>query len=226
MSVILVRQGPLGFLQQTITGSPTIAPVAIVGQLITYCPAAHCPGRPETASQEWPPGIVHLTSAGRSCHSIIVVATNTCLSQQNTSFDATKVCLSLQTYFCCDKLNFSATNTCLSRQNILCRDQSMLVATNIDESLVAGSILLSRQKTCCVATKHFVETKMILVAATANDSQLCSCFTCWRIFMGCETSANELIAQPLAIVWLRRWRAPTPSRWQEEVCGSFYVLQQ
>ena len=38
MSVILVRQGPLGFLQQTITGSPTIAPVAIVGHLITYCP--------------------------------------------------------------------------------------------------------------------------------------------------------------------------------------------
>ena len=52
MSVILIRHDPLEFLQQTISGSPTIVPVAIVGQLIIYCPTAHYPGRPEIASQE------------------------------------------------------------------------------------------------------------------------------------------------------------------------------
>ena len=87
------------------------------------------------------------------------VVTNTCLSQQNTSFVTTKVCLS-KTFvvtntnvilsrqnFCCNKLTFVATNTCLLWQ--------IFVATKIfchDKSFVAASILLSLQKRCFVAS--------------------------------------------------------------------------
>ena len=63
--------------------------------------------------------------------------------------------------------SFVATIVSLSRQN-LCRDKIMFVATKVifvvtKDVFVAISIFLSRQKTC------FVSTKMILMAATAND---------------------------------------------------------
>ena len=77
--------------------------------------------------------------------------TNTCLSRQ--IFVATK-------HFFRDKLkkirdkSFVATKV-LSRQAYFCRDKRRV---------------LSRQKTCFVATKHvFVTTEMVLVAAPAND---------------------------------------------------------
>ena len=84
---------------------------------------------------------------------------------------------------CCDKHNFVLL---LSRETRVCGDKIMLVATNIcvfrdkHKSFVATSIFLSPQKTCLVATNTcswrqvyfctFVATKMILVAAPANDS--------------------------------------------------------
>ena len=100
------------------------------------------------------------------------------LSQQNTFFVSTKVCLSRQTYFCrdktfvatniyCDKRNFAyktsllmsrqtrVATKVLSRQAYFCRDKRRFFATNT---------CLSRQ------TKIFVSTKMIFVAAPANDS--------------------------------------------------------
>ena len=81
----------------------------------------------------------HVSLAGTAT-SIIFFATNTCLSQQNKSFVATKVLLSRENFcrdqhnfvaakhkhtffatkevFCCNKHMFVATNTCLSRQNL------------------------------------------------------------------------------------------------------------
>ena len=103
-----------------------------------------------------------------------VAATSTFLSQQNTSFVATK-------YACGDK-SFVGTKLCLSPQNIFVAtkplSRQISVATNINLSrqnrsfvgLVATK-LLSRQKTCFCRDKHvFVATKMILVAAPASDS--------------------------------------------------------
>ena len=70
--------------------------------------------------------------------------------EQNKSFVGTKY------VFCRDKS--MAKNTCLSRQKICLKNT---VSTNI---------ILSRQKTCFVATNTcVVETKMIIVAAPAND---------------------------------------------------------
>ena len=113
--------------------------------------------------------------------SIIFVTTKVCLSRQNFCcccakhiFVVTKV-LSRQTRACCDKKRLlSQQKYALSRQNLFSRDKHNLVAT---------SILLSRQKTCFVVTntclslqthvchnKSFVTTKMILVAAPANDT--------------------------------------------------------
>ena len=80
-------------------------------------------------------------SLAEAATSIMFVATNTCLSRQNTSFVETKVCLSRQKN-CHDK-------------NILL--QQIFVATNI--------IKLTR----VCRYKTFVATKMILVAASAND---------------------------------------------------------
>ena len=72
------------------------------------------------------------------------------LSRQN-------ILLSRKTYFCRDKHILVATKLLL-RQAYFCRDKSMLIATNL---------ILSRQKFC--RDKSFVATKMILVAAAAND---------------------------------------------------------
>ena len=99
-----------------------------------------------------------------------------------------------QYYFCRDK-GFVATNiykhVFVATKYVFCRDKSMLGATKLLSrenyvcrretrvAFVTTSILLLRQKTCFVATKlclsrqiHvcFIATKMILVAAPANDS--------------------------------------------------------
>ena len=66
--------------------------------------------------------------------------------------------------FCLDKHIFVATKVSLSRQNFY-GDKNMFVPRRKNKrSFVATSILLSRQKTC------FVATKMILVAASANNT--------------------------------------------------------
>ena len=88
-------------------------------------------------------GLVPLAGAAIS---IIFLATNACLSRQNTSFVVTKVCL-------------VATKLCLSRQKF-CRDKHTFVAT---KDVFCRKIMF-------VATnKTFVATKMIIVAAPAND---------------------------------------------------------
>ena len=94
--------------------------------------------------------ISNLSMAGAATSIIYVttkkiVTTNTCLLWQNTSFVATKVCLSRQSFcchkhifvttqllsrqtFCRNKLTFLTTNTRLSRQNyVFWSDKSMLV---------------------------------------------------------------------------------------------------
>ena len=77
---------------------------------------------------------------------------NTCLSRQNTSFVATKVGLSRQTYFC--------RNTTLAATNI-CRDKQFCH----DKSFVATSLLLSRRNSCLSRQKTwFVATSMCFVA--------------------------------------------------------------
>ena len=90
------------------------------------------------------------------------VETNTCLSRQNRSFVVTKVCLSQQN-FLHDEHVFVTTNIILSQQ------------TKFLSRFVVASILLLQQKTCFVTTNVFVKTKLvvtkiILVAAPANDS--------------------------------------------------------
>ena len=96
---------------------------------------------------------------GGSCHK------NHFCRDKNTSFVATKVLSRLT--FCCDKA-FVAINIILSRQAYFCRDKHVFVVTDIcrDKSFVAASLLVSRQT--CV----FVSTKLILVAAPANDTVL------------------------------------------------------
>ena len=92
--------------------------------------------------------------------------------------------------FCHDKSMLVVTKH-LSRQKCACRDKAFVkhvfVTTNIchEKGFVATNILLSRQKTCFVATrralsgqthvcrdKTFVATKMILVIGPANDTGL------------------------------------------------------
>ena len=75
----------------------------------------------------------------------VFVATNICLSRQYTSFAATKICLSRQTLFCRDNYVCVATKV-LSRQAYFCRD---------------------KRRVC--RDKTFAATKIILVAARAND---------------------------------------------------------
>ena len=100
-----------------------------------------------------------------------------CLSRQNTSFVATKVCLSRQKLSrqtrVCRYTSFILTSILLLRKTRVCRDKSMLVATRLCLSrqifvvtnVLSPQAFFSRQNVCCV----FVATKMILVAAPAND---------------------------------------------------------
>ena len=73
-----------------------------------------------------------------------------------------------QRYSCHYEASFVATKVCLLRQNV-CSDKHIFVATNIcrDKHNFA-SLLLSRQIRVC-RDKTFVVTKIILVAAPAND---------------------------------------------------------
>ena len=86
------------------------------------------------------------------------VATNTCLSRQNTSLVATKVFLSRQNsrqIFVCRDKSFVARKLCQSSQAYLCRNKHIFVAT----------------KDVFCRDKHmFVATKMTLVASPANDT--------------------------------------------------------
>ena len=66
----------------------------------------------------------------------------------------------VDTSFVATKKSFVATKVCLSRQNF-CHDKQEFCR---HKGFVAASILLSRQRTC------FVATKMILVVAPASDS--------------------------------------------------------
>ena len=83
--------------------------------------------------------------------------TKICLVWQNyvcrdKTFVMTNIFFSQQKFFC-NKHIFVTTNTCLLRQNIFCCDKSMCVMTNT-----------------CLCNKHvFVATKMIHVAAPANN---------------------------------------------------------
>ena len=94
------------------------------------------------------------------------VATNTCLSLQNTSFVAINIIfVTTKDVFCRDKHVFVETKVCLLQQNF-CHEKHMFVATK----LLSRQTCLSRQTYCrekhiFVATKTcFVTTTMILVA--------------------------------------------------------------
>ena len=64
----------------------------------------------------------------------------------------------------------------LSRKNYVCRDKTFVTTYICRDKHNFGSILLSRQKTCFVATNAFA-TKMILVAAPANDRDAGKCLS-------------------------------------------------
>ena len=134
--------------------------------------------------------------------SIIFVATNMCLSQQNMSCcNKSMLVVTFVTikYFCCNK-SFVTTNICLSQQKMFCHYKHVFVVTKVSLSpetcvcrnkylvarkvlsrqkyVCATSIHLSQQKMCFVLRqtqtrvchdKTFVATKIVLVAATAND---------------------------------------------------------
>ena len=101
-----------------------------------------------------------LSIIGESCYKYLFCRNKThLLSRQNTSFVATKVCLSWQK-FCRGKHVFVATkHVFVETKDVFCRDKRMLVETK----------RLSRQTRVCLE-KTFVATKIILVAAPASDS--------------------------------------------------------
>ena len=106
---------------------------------------------------------------GGSGHKYIIFVATKVLSRQNTSFVATKVCLSRQNQvlagaatsiiFVATKV--IATNTFVATKHVFCRDKSMFLATK----------LLSRQAYFCLDKRRVCrDRKMILVAAPANDT--------------------------------------------------------
>ena len=130
--------------------------------------------------------------------------TKLCLSRQ-TIFVATNIIL-LQQCFCHDKHTFVTTKVCL----FVMTNKHTFVATNTwqtefccNKSFVATSILLSQRKTCFIRTntrlsrqtcichdKTFVSTKIILVAAPANDSKRARSNT-YPIQIGSEALAES-----------------------------------
>ena len=106
----------------------------------------------------------------------------------------------------------------VATKHVICRDKSIIVATNVifvfchDKSFVAASIRLSRQKT------RFFTTKMILVAAPANDIGSTS-FGQWETRSALIWSrvkivwyANRIIkASSSGAVWKSRWPSWTPA---------------
>ena len=95
------------------------------------------------------------------------------ISLQNTSFVATKVCLPQQN-FCRDKNMFGATN-------IFCRDKYLSHETRVyrDKSFVTTSILLSRKKTCFVATNTcFARQKFCRDKHVFRATKICLSYFC------------------------------------------------
>ena len=127
------------------------------------------------------PAATHISLA-EAATSVILVMTNTCLLWQTcvcrdkTPFAATKVCLSQQTYFCCDKNfvmtnicrekhDFVATKVCLSWQSFCC-DKNIL-----DKCFVVASILLLQQKMRFVTTNTCLSRQNLCHDKTvANDT--------------------------------------------------------
>ena len=88
----------------------------------------------------------------------------------------TTTVLSRQAYFCHDKHVFVMTKHVFCHDKYACHDKSkhVFVTTNIccDDFFVKTNIILSRQKFC--RSKHtFVATKIMFVAAPANDPNEC-----------------------------------------------------
>ena len=84
---------------------------------------------------------------GKFCHvKLMLVTTNTCLSQQNTSFVAIKVCLPQQN-FCHNKIMFVVTK-------YFCHGKTFVIIFLCLswQTFVATSILLSWQTMCFVTT--------------------------------------------------------------------------
>ena len=131
---------------------------------------------------------VSFLSRQNVCHDRGFVSTTMCLSRQNTSLFATKVCLSSKQKFCLDKHTFVGT------KDVFCRDKNVFVATKV---------CLSRQNLC--HDKRFVATKMIFVAAPANDSLDNATITVsglHRPLLGQPTSANAIRRQhACSIAW-------------------------
>jgi len=113
------------------------------------------------------------------CSQHVFVMTNACLSQQNTSFVMTKVCLLGQnfcrakimfvatTYFCCDK-TFVTTNIChdkhvLSQPAYFCHDKRRVLLSQPRQTCFCHDKHICCDKTC-VATK-------LLVAAPTSDTK-------------------------------------------------------
>ena len=114
--------------------------------------------------EEWSCVTDTMTGAATS---IIFVAPNTCLSQQNMSFASyDKTCHLLWQRYACHNKTFVVTNIFLSQQNmsfvttkhVNCYEKSMLVTTKLllwqtyfvaKKSFVATSVILSWKKFCC-----------------------------------------------------------------------------
>ena len=103
------------------------------------------------------------------CNKIFLSQQNFCHGKHN--FVATSILLLWQTHVCSDKTHV------LSWQKYACWDKTF-VMTNIffcDKGFVSTSILLFPQKMCsvmintCLSWQNFFVTKIILVAASAND---------------------------------------------------------
>ena len=116
------------------------------------------------------PQVSFLLQQNFCCNKHVFVMTNTYLSQENISFVMTKTCF-------CNK-SFVMTKLCLLQQTCVCHDKTF-VATNIchnKHNFVATRCVLSQQMCVChdkhvfCGDKTFVATKMMLVAAPANDT--------------------------------------------------------
>ena len=127
---------------------------------------------------------MHDSIVGWSCHKYrfcrdkSFVATNTCLSRQNTSFVGTKVCMSRQN-FRPDKHVFVATNIILSRQAYFCRDKHVFVATKV-------CLGLSRQKLYLWQLPPVIRLSSYWIRAVVLTSRRFSCQTWPKGAFGCR----------------------------------------
>ena len=109
-----------------------------------------------------------LSLAGTST-SIIFVATNTCLSRQNTSFVPTKVCLSRQNYVCRDK-SFVAIK-------IFCRDKHVT------------KFCRDKNNTCGGCRQWYSRALLKTDLAFHTPTMTCVAFLAWA---GCWAAEREL----------------------------------